>query len=194
MSDQTNEEMHAKETPSEGLPVKANEQIQRSTAKNLAARLPRKYWLPAITGVAGIALGLLMGVGISAGPAENQRHDDALAETASVGAAEDAERLTKQILPRAANDCQADTAFAVVSDDHLSLTIDHKGKEDYSGGLSTREMMCIFDKLGVPSAVASHMQQTTSMDGRQTEAWDNIEVSWSYHPDRGMDSVVEIVG
>ncbi len=95
-------------------------------------------------------------------------------------------------MPEAVSLCAADKEFAVEGDHGLSLTIDNKGDEDYLGGLSTKAMMCIFDRLEAPTAVIAHMQQTTSMDGRQTEAWDNIEVSWSYHPDRGMDSVVTV--
>lgn len=30
------------------------------------------------------------------------------------------------------------------------------------------------------------------MDGRQTETWNNLELSWSYHPDRGADFVVTL--
>jgi hypothetical protein len=36
------------------------------------------------------------------------------------------------------------------------------------------------------------MNQTTSLDGRQTETWDDITVSFSYHTDRGMGSVLTI--
>ena len=111
----------------------------------------------------------------------------------AAAAAQLAETALKALLPDAVRSCKADTEYAVTGDGGLSLTIDNKGKEDYLGGLATTAMMCIFNDLNIPTAVTAHMQQTTSMDGRQTEAWDSIEVSWSYHPDRGMDSVVSVI-
>jgi hypothetical protein len=79
----------------------------------------------------------------------------------------------------------------VISDEGHSLTIESKGEDDISG-LDYEALFCIMDELGAPKAVTSHMEQTTSMDGRQTETWDDITISFSYHPDRGMDSVLTI--
>jgi hypothetical protein len=151
--------------------------------------LTHKWRVPAITGAAGLALGIILGVGVSGilgGLAEDREQE------AKASAADEAADASRTILPDAVRLCAADKEFAVEGDDGLSLTIDNKGEEDYLGGLSTRSMMCIFERLETPTAVIAHMEQTTSMDGRQTETWDNIEVSWSYHPDRGMDSVVTV--
>jgi len=74
----------------------------------------------------------------------------------------------------------------------MTMTINNVGKKDGGYGLDATTMWCVIDALGAPSSATSHMEQTTSMDGRQTESWDDIEVSWSYHPDRGMDSVWKI--
>lgn len=188
MSDQTTEHTQ----PEDSQPAEPQQRDRSFLTKVLG-----KWRLPAVTGAAGLILGALLGAGITgviaAGAADDQRQGKIANATESAAAAQDAEKVKRSILPSAANACQADSKFAVVGDDDLSLTIDNKGRQDYLGGLSTETMMCIFDMLHAPSAVTSHMRQTTAMDGRQTETWDNIEVSWSYHPDRGMDSVVRIL-
>lgn len=79
-------------------------------------------------------------------------------------------------------------ADAEVSDGGRTLTINVRGEEDFSG-ISYAEMECIERALNTPQSVISHIGQTTSMDGRQSESWDGITMSWSYHPDRGLDSV-----
>lgn len=130
---------------------------------------------------------ILGGLGVGAIGAINESNEKA-AVAAAAGAEEAA--LVK-IFPAAVDDCNADPTFAVVSDGNRTLTIDNEGQDDF-GGLSSLELWCIIEELKTPTAVVSHMEQTTSLDGRQTESWDNIEVSWSYHPDRGMDAVFTI--
>lgn len=147
----------------------------------------RKPWAVSIgTGLAGLVVGILVGgLGVGAIGAMN--------ENAAKTAAAEKKAALKDVFPEAVDNCNADRTYAVVSDGDRTLTIDHEGDEDYRGGLSSTEMWCIIEVLGAPTAVMSHMEQTTSLDGRQTESWGNIEVSWSYHPDRGMDAVFEIV-
>jgi hypothetical protein len=151
-----------------------------------ARTTPLLAWkVPAITGAAGLVLGFILGVGVTG-------LVNGLADQADISAAADAASALSEILPSVVDVCAADREFAVVGDGGLSLTIDNKGEEDYLGGLSYESMMCIFERLDAPTAAIAHMQQTTSMDGRQTESWDDLEVSWSYHPDRGMDSVITV--
>jgi len=154
-----------------------------------------RWVLPAATGAAGLVLGVVLGAVIGFGvfsantaADEAQARDDAAQARSALAA----------VFPEAVRTCDADEDFAVVSDGGLTLTIDGHGKDDFTydpfeaTGLDATPMWCIVDALKAPTAVISHMEQTTSLDGRQTEAWDNIEVSWSYHPDRGMDSVWQI--
>lgn len=149
----------------------------------------RPWLLPLVTGVAGLFLGLVLGgVGLGILGAVS----DAAQERAKANERADVQEALEKILPHAVRKCDADSEFAVVSDHNHTLTIEQKGKDDYEG-ITGVELWCIIGALNAPSSVASHMEQTTSMDGRQTESWDNIEASWSYHPDRGMDSVFEVV-
>ncbi len=121
-----------------------------------------------------------------------QAAQQAEAEDKAAQAEADASEKLKSILQSAVKACGADKQYAVVSDGGMTLTVEHKGKDDFAG-LAAKEMWCIVDALKAPSAVKSHMEQTTSMDGRQSASWGNIEVSWSYHPKRGMDSVYTVV-
>ena len=42
-------------------------------------------------------------------------------------------------------------------------------------------------ELGLPDSVLNDMERTTSADGKQTAVFDNINVSWRYHPDKGLE-------
>ncbi|GEC76440.1 hypothetical protein GCM10010213_25720 [Microbacterium maritypicum] len=80
-----------------------------------------------------------------------------------------------------------------IADENRTLTIDVKGNDD-SYGASYENQACILRALDAPSSVISHLEQTTSIDGRQTETWDGITSAWSYHPDRGSDMVITLDG
>ncbi|WP_157607316.1 hypothetical protein [Sanguibacter suarezii] len=101
-------------------------------------------------------------------------------------------RADRAVLLDAATACElTSTPGITLADKNLSLTFNHKGEEDYTG-VEFSDIACLLGELNTPSAVISHMDQTTSQDGRQTETWDNITVSWSYHPNRGMDGVLAV--
>ena len=61
----------------------------------------------------------------------------------------------------------------------------------------TRDMMlmgvvgCINEKLAFREVVADRMEQTRSLDGTQTGTYGGVTVSWSYHPDSGMQVLYE---
>ena len=59
-------------------------------------------------------------------------------------------------------------------------------------GLNSEELYCVIEALNTPESAVSHFGQTTSLNGRQTESWGGITMSWSYHPDRGLDAVYTI--
>jgi hypothetical protein len=118
---------------------------------------------------------------------------DVAAERAAATDAAAAEAAQQAVLGDALATCdvQDGDAGIRVGDEGRTLTIDHRGEDDVVGA-SSEALFCIVAALDTPSAVVSHMEQTTSMDGRQTESWQNVTVSWSYHPDRGMDSVFTV--
>lgn len=49
-------------------------------------------------------------------------------------------------------------------------------------------------ELGFNDAVYKRMQETTAIQGRQSEENDKYKVSWTYHPDRGLEITWEVKG
>ena len=43
--------------------------------------------------------------------------------------------------------------------------------------------------LGLPNWLYEEMLKTRALDGRQKESFDNVTVTWSYHPDQGMEVI-----
>lgn len=50
----------------------------------------------------------------------------------------------------------------------------------------------IHKDLGFKSSVEQKMNETTAMQGRQSESNDDYEVSWTYHPDKGLEIMYEV--
>ena len=61
---------------------------------------------------------------------------------------------------------------------------DEDDKLDYAAYLAIKELN---EALGLPESVNNKMDKTRSMDGIQTESGDGFEVSWTYHPNKGME-------
>lgn len=92
-------------------------------------------------------------------------------------------------LQSAADECDSDGDTGVtVGDGGATLIFDMRGDEDTEGG-SYLTLVCLLHVLDAPDRVTNHMGQTTSQDGRQSDTWDGITASWSYHPDRGLDGM-----
>lgn len=49
----------------------------------------------------------------------------------------------------------------------------------------------MLQKLGFSSAVIARMESTRALDGTQTAQGKNCNVSWTYHPDHGLDLTFE---
>ncbi len=128
----------------------------------------------------GLIVGILGTIGVSSSIAGVER---SVAE-ASASAAADTR------LSDAVQQCGRSSGVNL-GDEDRTLTLDVRGKDD-SSGVSYDRYFCILGKLSAPSKVISHIEQTTSMDGRQSESWDGITIEWSYHPDRGSDSVITL--
>lgn len=44
-------------------------------------------------------------------------------------------------------------------------------------------------ELNLPKSLGEKMGSTRALDGRQSETFDNIEVSWTYHPNQGLEVI-----
>lgn len=143
---------------------------------------PRWVWI-----VAAAAAGAVVGSGLTLGiqsmlvPTEAT---SAIEPSAGVQLKEDTR------LVDAFDSCGAEGGLQL-SDGNRTLTFDSEGEEDY-GGLQFSHFACLLAALDTPARVVSHIDQTTAMDGRQSETWNGLTMEWSYHPDRGADGVISL--
>ena len=84
-----------------------------------------------------------------------------------------------------------DSLGFTLAEDNQSLVFDGSGKTDYIGG-DFSDLVCVLNELKAPATVESRMLSTNSLMGVQNAEWDGITVSWSYHPDNGLDANLEI--
>lgn len=77
-----------------------------------------------------------------------------------------------------------------LSSDKKSITVDSSGKYDY---ISVLDIEKIIELLELPDSLYDEMCSTNALMGRQTEKYDYYEVSWSYHPDNGLDAIFKFV-
>ena len=90
-------------------------------------------------------------------------------------------------------DCELDDEWAYVGSDGSYLTIDTNphDEDDYTDYAAFLSIYVINEKLGLPDSLAEKMGKTSAMDGRQSQSFDDVEVSWKYHPDNGMEVTYE---
>jgi hypothetical protein len=81
-------------------------------------------------------------------------------------------------------------AFVYTADGGRTLIVDTEGEEDFAGA-TIEQVACVLVELGVPTSVTTRMQNTRALDGQQTASWDGYTVTWSYHPDTGLDLIIE---
>jgi len=80
---------------------------------------------------------------------------------------------------------------AAVGDEGQSLTLDTSGEEDL-GGISFMNLECMISALDIPDAIESRILATRALDGVQDATYDEVSLSWSYHPDSGMTLIVSL--
>lgn len=88
---------------------------------------------------------------------------------------------------KAYDTCGAPTGITV-SDGGKSLIINGTGEESY--GATIYDTVCVLTEVKVPSYIISNMETTNSLMGRQSDEFDGTAISWSYHPDNGLDIVI----
>jgi len=81
-------------------------------------------------------------------------------------------------------------AFVMSADEGRTLIVDTQGEEDL-GGASIEQLYCVLGELGVPASITARMGNTRGLDGVQTGSWPGYLVTWSYHPDTGLDLIIE---
>ena len=110
------------------------------------------------------------------------------AEEEAAQAAQDA----RDAFPLVIDACGAsDYANANVIDGGAALSL--KSQPDGGGpGVPIEDFMCILGGLGLTDTVREKMASTRAMDGRQEGSWGPYVASWTYHPDDGLNVLVEV--
>ena len=90
----------------------------------------------------------------------------------------------------AKRECAANTADVRLGDDGRSMVIARVAAEE-DPGASLIALTCILNRVDVPDAVMSHISSTRALDGRQQASWDGFAASWTYHPDDGLNIILQ---
>jgi hypothetical protein len=90
-----------------------------------------------------------------------------------------------EVLSDAVNSCKVGGQVHL-AEDHKSLTFDGSPNDDYVG------LRCILTALKAPSTILDRMSNTTALMGSVSGNWSGISVSWTYHPDNGLDCYFEL--
>ncbi|HEX5541642.1 MAG TPA: hypothetical protein VFX60_08760 [Micromonospora sp.] len=133
--------------------------------------------------VAGaVAAFLLVGTGIAIGEAigspSNSSGNDAAAPESP--------------FPAAKKKCAPSSDHAHLGDEGKSLTLAGQGEK--SAGLPYTVITCVLEAVKIPDAVIAQMDSTRALDGRQTAEWNDIQASWTYHPNSGLKVILTFSG
>lgn len=81
------------------------------------------------------------------------------------------------------------STFASVASDGSYLTVDTNPKDEdsYTNYEAYLAIMAINEVLELPESVLNKMNQTRSIDGIQSYSTDELDISWTYHPNRGLE-------
>lgn len=130
---------------------------------------------PWVFGAIGLVIGLAIG---------------GIAGQLSAGSTASAEVQSSLLITDAVAACDVEDSLGVdVMDEGTSLQLSTTGKE--SSGASYVDVLCVLEELEVPDSVVARFGSTRALDGQQTADWNGFSASWGYHPDTGLDIVVE---
>ena len=94
----------------------------------------------------------------------------------------------KEKLKKASEECTS--LGTTLSSDGLSLFIDSEDSEDVE---ALMDILTVLEELNIPDSVWDEMGTTTALMGKQTQVCGDFEISWTYHPDNGLDVLIKIV-
>lgn len=76
-----------------------------------------------------------------------------------------------------------------VSDRDRTIVLDTQGTGLSQASIS--DVNCILQHLGAPGSIIETMKRTRAIDGRQRGQWGTFDASWTYHPDQGLDVIIQ---
>jgi len=85
--------------------------------------------------------------------------------------------------------CDSGKVGTQVADDKKTLII--RAVDPTSTSLTVPELACILAELKTTSAVVSHIEMTSALDGRQEDHWGKYKAFWTYHSDRGLNLTIQ---
>ncbi len=85
--------------------------------------------------------------------------------------------------------------YFTIGADNSYCTIDTNpyDLDDYSSSVALGYIQEMNEALGLPDYVYQEMITTSYSQGKQTETYKNISVTWYYHPDKGMNVTYKVV-
>lgn len=102
------------------------------------------------------------------------------------------------VLGRVMNTCEnqvdAETWDLLVDSEYPVYRLADRGHTLIVDGASPSSdiLSCIVEESGMPESVVNRIDATRALDGTLNDSWDNITVSWNYHPDTGVNMVFEV--
>jgi hypothetical protein len=140
---------------------------------HLEAPAPGKSRKNFYFGLGGLALGLVVGLLLGA-----------------IGGAVGNAVASSSAIPDAVESCSAaDTTGVDVMDEGKSLNLQTSGEE--SAGTDVVTVVCVLNELDAPDSIFTKLESTRALDGTQSTEWSGYTASWTYHPDNGLNIIVE---
>lgn len=120
------------------------------------------------------------------------QNDELMSWYEGIQADEEAKEAAKPDFSKLAESAPEDGTVSV-SDDGLSMTVDTDplNISKYNSSEAFTFIQDVNAELGLPDSLYEKMLATRALDGRQTSDYDNVTVSWSYHPDNGLEVIYE---
>ena len=82
-----------------------------------------------------------------------------------------------------------------LSSDNQTLYLDGLGQDEFKGStpvVTAKEIYCVLGALEAPEAIVKRIDKTNFQMGLVEDDFNGIYLSWTYHPDNGLDVYFKI--
>lgn len=84
--------------------------------------------------------------------------------------------------------CALDSRFSKLGDDDKTLSLSNVFLSEF--GITESNWQCVVRVLKIPLFVTTQIAETRAIDGRQSATFGKITASWTYHPDQGLNIIL----
>ena len=70
---------------------------------------------------------------------------------------------------------------------YIAIDTNPNDKDDYYSYDAFELVKAMNKELGFSESLENKMLHTRSLDGKQSDKANNVEVTWTYHPDKGLE-------